>query len=205
MSFKVQINSDISLQQNTTHQKEECTLDIHNNLNFLSCFKSPLNSKEIQLVHPKGDQSWVFIGRTDVEAETLILWPRDAKSWFIWKDPDAGKDWGQEKGTTEDEMVGWHHRLDRHGFGWTPGVGDGQGGLACCGSWGCKELDTTERLNWTEGYYAKWKKLISEINTIVLIILQQNVFLKANLKDFFYIILLKWNFSYEKRLVVSTC
>ena len=96
-------------------------------------------------------ESWVFIGRTDVEAETPILWPPDAKSWLIWKDPDSGKDWGQEKkGTTEDEMVGWHHQLDGHGFGWTPGVGDGQGGLACCGSWGQKESDTTERLNWTD-------------------------------------------------------
>ena len=105
----------------------------------------------MQPVHPKGDQSWVFIGRIDVEAETPILWPPDAKSWLIWKDPDAGKDWGQEKkGTTEDEMVGWHHRLDGHGFGWTLGVGDGQGGLACCSSWGRKELDTTEWLNWTE-------------------------------------------------------
>ena len=102
-------------------------------------------------VHPKGDQSWVFIGRTDVEAETPILWPPDAKSWLTGKDPDAGKDWGQEKkGMTEDEMVGWHHRLDGHGFGWTPGVGDGQRGLACCGSWGRKESDMTERLNWTE-------------------------------------------------------
>ena len=110
-----------------------------------------LNWKEIQLVHPKGDQSWVFIGRTDVEAEPPTLWPPDAKSWLIWKDPDAGKDWRQEeKGTAEDEMIGWHYRLDGHGFGWTPGVGDGQGGLARCGSWGHKELDTTERLNWTE-------------------------------------------------------
>ena len=107
--------------------------------------------KEIQPVHPKGDQSWVFIGRTDVEAETPILWPSYAKNWLIWKDPDAGKDWGQEeKGMTEDEMVGWHHRLNGDGFGWTPGAGDGQGGLACCGSWGRKESDTTERLNWTE-------------------------------------------------------
>ena len=112
--------------------------------------ESPLDYKEIQPVHPKGDQSWVFIGRTDVEAETPILWPPDAKSWLFWKDPDAGKDWGQEKGPTEDEMVGWHHQLDGHGFGWTPGVGDGQGGLACLGSWGRKESDTTERLNWTE-------------------------------------------------------
>ena len=100
--------------------------------------------------HSKGNQFWVFIGRTDVEAETPILWPHDVKSWLIGKDPDAGRDWGQEeKGMTEDEMVGWHHRLDGHGFGWTPGVGDGQGGLACCDSWGHKESDTTEWLNWT--------------------------------------------------------
>ena len=113
--------------------------------------ESPLDCKEIQPVHPKGDQSWMFIGRTDVGAETPILWLPDAKSWLIWKNPDAGKDWGQEeKGMTEDEMVGWHHRLDGHGFGWTPGVVDGQGGLACCSSWGCKELDTTEWLNWTD-------------------------------------------------------
>ena len=107
--------------------------------------------REIQPVHPRGDQSWVFIGRTDVEAETPILWPPDVKGWLIWKDADAGKDWGQEeKGMTEDEMVGWHHRHNGHGFGWTPGVGDGQGGLACCSSWGRKESDMTEWLNWTE-------------------------------------------------------
>ena len=83
------------------------------------------------------------------EAKMPILWPPDEKSWLIGKDSDAGKDWGQEeKGTTEDDMAGWHHRLNEHGFGWTPGVGNGQGGLACC-NWGCKELDTTERLNWT--------------------------------------------------------
>ena len=112
---------------------------------------SPLDCKEIQPVHPKGDQSWVFIGMTDVEAETPILWPPDVKSWLIWKDPDAGKDWGQEeKATTEDEMVGWYHRLNGHGFGWTLGVGDGQGGLACWGSWSHKESDTTERRIWTE-------------------------------------------------------
>ena len=109
---------------------------------------SPLDCKEIQPVHPKGDQSWVFIGKTDVQAETPILWLPHAKSWLIWKDPDAGKDWGQEEETTEDKMVGWHHWLNGHGFGRTLRVGDGQGGLACCGSWGCKELDTTERLNW---------------------------------------------------------
>ena len=110
--------------------------------------ESPLDSKEIQPVHPKGNQSWVFIGRTDIEAETPIFWPPDAKSWVIWKDPDAGRDWGQEeKGTTEDEMVGWHHRLNEHEFGWTLGVGDGQGGLACCSSWGRKESNTTEQLS----------------------------------------------------------
>ena len=119
----------------------------------LWCWRRPLrvawDCKEIQPVHPKGDQSWLFIGRTDAEAETPILWPPHAKSWLIGKDPDAWRDWGQEeKGITEDEMAGWHHRLNVHGFGWTPGVGDGQGGLACCGSWGRKESDTTERLNW---------------------------------------------------------
>ena len=107
--------------------------------------ESPLDRKEIQPVHPKGDQSWVFIGGTDVEGETPILRPPHVTSWLIGKDPDAGKDWGQEeKGATEDEMVGWHHRLNGHGFGWTPGVSDGQGGLACCDSWGHKESDTTE-------------------------------------------------------------
>ena len=113
--------------------------------------ESPLDCKESQPVHPKGDQSWVFTGRTDAEAEAPILWPPHMKSWFIRKDSDAGRDWGQEeKGTTEDEMAGWHHRLDGHEFEWTRRVGDGQGGLACCSSWGCKESDTTEQLNWTE-------------------------------------------------------
>ena len=100
--------------------------------------ESLLDCKEIQPVHPKRNQSWVFIGRTDVEPETPVLWPPYVKSWLIWKDPDSGKDWGQEeKGTTEDEMLGWP-------------VGDGQGGLACCDPWGHKELDMTEQLNWTE-------------------------------------------------------
>ena len=113
--------------------------------------ESPLDWKEIQPVHPKGNQSWIFIGRTDAEAETPILWPPDAKKWLIWKDPDAGKDlrW-EENGMTEDEMAGWHHQLDGHEFGWTPEVGDGQGGPACCSPWGLKESDTTERLDWTE-------------------------------------------------------
>ena len=92
--------------------------------------ESSLDCKEIHPVHPKGDKSWIFIGRTDVEAETPILWPPDVKKWLILKDPDAGKDWGQEeKGTTEDEMVGWHHRLSAREFEQAPGVGDGQGVL----------------------------------------------------------------------------
>ena len=112
--------------------------------------ESTLDCKEFQPVHTK-DQTWVLIGRTDVEAETPILWPPHVKSWLIGKDPNAGKDWGQEeKGMTENEMAGWHHWLDGHGFRWTLGVGGGQGGLACCDSWCHKESDTTEWLNWTE-------------------------------------------------------
>ena len=113
--------------------------------------ESPLDCKKIQPVHSKGDQSWVFIGRTDAEAETPILWPPHAKSWLIGKDSDAGRDWGQEeKGMTEDEMAVWHHRLDAHEFRWTLGVGDGQGGLAYCDSWGCRvRHDWATELNWT--------------------------------------------------------
>ena len=111
--------------------------------------ESPLDYKEIQSVHPKGDQSWLFIGTTDVEAETPVLWLPDGKSWLNEKDPDSGKDWRQEKkGMTEDEMVGWHHGLDGHEQ--TPEIGDGQGSLACYSPWGCKKLDTAEWLNWTE-------------------------------------------------------
>ena len=114
--------------------------------------ETPLDCKEIQPVHPKGNQSWVFIGRTDAEAEAPILWPPDMKIWLIWKDPDAGKGWRrEEKGMTEDEMAGWHHQLDGHEFESTPGVGDGQGGLTYCSPWGHEELDMTELLNWTEG------------------------------------------------------
>ena len=113
--------------------------------------ESPLDCKEIQPVHSKGDQPWVFFGRNDAKVEIPGLWPPHAKSWLIGKDSDDGRDWGQvEKGMTEDEMAGWHHQLDGHEFEWTPGVGNGQGGLACCSSWGCKESDTTEWLNWTE-------------------------------------------------------
>ena len=113
--------------------------------------ESPLDCKEIQPVHPKGNQSWIFTGRTDDEAETSILWPPDAKNWLIWKDPDAGKDWRWEgKGITEDEMAGWHHWLDGHEFEEALGVGDSYGSLVCCSPWGRKELDKTEQLNWTD-------------------------------------------------------
>ena len=113
--------------------------------------ESPLDCKEMKPVNPQGNQSWTFIGRTDAEAETSILWPPDGKNWLIGKDPDAGKDWRrEEKGTTEDEMVGWHHRLDGHEFEQAPGVGDGQGSLVCFSPWGCKESDTTEWLKWAE-------------------------------------------------------
>ena len=124
------------------------------------CFKTvvlektlecPLDCKDIKPCKPKGNQSWIFIGGTDTEAESLILRPPDAKSRFIRKDPDAGKDWRQEeKGTTQDEMVGWHHRLNGREFERAPGDGGGQGSLACCSPQRCKESDTTEWLNWTE-------------------------------------------------------
>ena len=108
--------------------------------------ESPLDCKEIQPVHSERDQPWDIFGRNDAEAETPVLWPPHAKIWLIGKD-----DWGQEeKGTTQDEMAGWHHWLDERESEWTLGVGDGQGGLACCDSWGHKESDMTERLNWTE-------------------------------------------------------
>ena len=112
--------------------------------------ESPLVSKEIKPVHPKGNQSWLFIGRTDAEAETPILWPPDAKNWLIGKDPEAGKDWRrEEKGTTEDAMVELHHQLHGHEFGQALGVCHGQGGLACCDSWSRRESDTTStELNW---------------------------------------------------------
>ena len=109
--------------------------------------ESPLDCKEIQPVHSKGDQSWVFFGRNDAKAETPVLWLHHAKSWLIGKDSDAGRDWGQEK---KDEMAGWYHWLDGRESELTPGVGDGQGGLGCCDSWGHKESDTNEGLNWTE-------------------------------------------------------
>ena len=139
-----------------TVKKAECRrIDVFE----LWCWRrleSPLDFKEIQPIHPKGDQSWVFIGRIHADAETPILWPAHVKSWLIGKDPDAGRDWGQEeKGTTEDEMAGWHHRLDGHEFEWTPGVGDGQGGLVWCDSWGHRVgHNWATKLNWS---YIRWK------------------------------------------------
>ena len=113
--------------------------------------ESPFNCKEIEPVHPKGNQPWILIERA--EAEAPILWPPDVKNWLLRKDPDTGKDWRQEeKGITENEMIGWHHRLDGHEFEQAPGVGDGQRSLACCDSWGCKESEMTKRLNWRELY-----------------------------------------------------
>ena len=114
-----------------------------------------LDCKEIKPVHPKGNQSWIFIGRTDAEAP--IFWPPDVKNWLLGKDPDTGKDWRQEeKGTTEDKTVGWHHWLEGHEFEQAPGVGDGQGSLVCCSPWGHKELDMTERLNWLTDWIVIW-------------------------------------------------
>ena len=114
--------------------------------------ESLLDCKETKLVNPKGNQSWIFIGRTDAEAETPILWPPDVKNWLIRKDPDAGKDWRQEEmRATEDELVGWHHHLNGHEFEQTWEEGEGQGILACYNPWSHKELDTTERLNKNKG------------------------------------------------------
>ena len=144
--------------------------------------ESPLDSKEIQPVHSKGDQSWVFTGRTDVEAETPILWPPDAKSWLIGKDPDAGKDWGQEeKRATEDEMAGWHHWLNGRESGWTPGVGDGQGGLACCVHGVTKSQ--TWLSNWTElnPYIRTFKLWTFEEANVLLHVQSRKVWVKLQL------------------------
>ena len=113
--------------------------------------ENPLDCKEIKPVNLTGNQSWLIIGRTDAEAETPVLWPPNAKNWLVGKDPYDGKDWRQEeKSMTEDEIVGWHHQLDGHKFAQTLGIREGQGSLACCSPWGCKESDTTKQLNWTE-------------------------------------------------------
>ena len=115
-----------------------CTVVLENTI------ESPLENKEIKLVNLKGNQPWIFSGKTDAEAEAPMFWPPDAKSWLIGKDPDAGKHWRQkQKRETEDEMVGWHHLVNGHELGQTPGDGEGQGSLACCSPWGHKESDTT--------------------------------------------------------------
>ena len=130
--------------------------------------ESLLDCKEIQPVCSKGDQSWVFIGRTGAKAENPILWPPHAKSWLIGKDPDAGRDGGRRrKGTTEDEMAGWRHRHNGHEFEWTPGLGDGQRGLVCCHSWGCKESDTAEWLNWAELNWNIFGEIFSALQDII--------------------------------------
>ena len=132
--------------------------------------ESPLNCKEIQPVNAKGNQSWIFIRRADAETETPIFLPPHEKHWLIWKHPDSGKDWRrEEKGTTVNEMVGWHHQQDIHEFGWAPGVGDGQGGLVCYSPWGRKELDTTEWLEWNWNW-----KLLQELE-----IVQSNLFMQC--------------------------
>ena len=130
-------------------------------LKLLKTLESPLDCKEIQPVHSEGDQPWDFFGKNDATAETSVLWPPHVKSWLIGKDSDAGRDWGQEeKGTTEDEMAGWHHSIDGRESGWTPGVCDGQGGLASYDWWGCKLSDTTEWLNWN------WTEVSKQLESI---------------------------------------
>ena len=120
--------------------------------------KISLDCKEIKLVNPKGNQFWILIERIDAEAEASVLWPPDAKNWLIRKDPHVGKDWRQEeKGTTEDKMVEWHHWLNGHGFEQALGVGDRQGSLVCCSPWGHKELDMTDKLNGIELNYNRWE------------------------------------------------
>ena len=164
------VNSVNSVNSNTTGIKNRVS-DRHNitklNLLLEKTLESPLDCKEIQPVHSKGDKPWDFFGRNDAKAETPVLWPPHANSWLIEKDSDAGRDWGQEeKGKTEDEMDGWHHQLNGHESVWTLGVGDGQGGLACCNSWGCKESDTTEWLNWTE-LKPIWSSSLLLVSTLI--------------------------------------
>ena len=127
---------------------------INNTVMLVKTLENPLDCKEIKQVNPKGNQSSILIGKTDAEAEAPVLWPPDAKNWLFGKDPDTGKYWRQEdKGTMEDEMVGWYHWLNGHEFEQAPGIGEGQDSLACCSPWGCKESDMTEWLKWTESLY----------------------------------------------------
>ena len=150
--------------------------------------ESPVNCKEIKPVNPKGNQSWIFIGRTDAEAETPILWLPDMKNWYIGRDPDAGKDWRrEEKRATEDEMIGWHYWLDGHEFEQALGVGDVQGSLACCSLWGHKDSDMTEQLNWSELIYLITGSLYLSTNFIQFLLLSAPA--SGNHKsDLFYIL-----------------
>ena len=141
--------------ENWTIKKTECWRTDAFELWYWKRLESAFDYKAIKPVNSKGNQPWIFIGRTDAETEAAIVRPLDAKRWLAGKDPDAGKDWRwEEKGTTEDEMVGWHHQLNGREFEWTAGVCDGQRGLACCNSWGHKELDMSEWLNWTDEFYS---------------------------------------------------
>ena len=162
----------------------------------MKTLESPLDHKEIQPVRSKRDQSWVFFGRNDAEAETPVLWPPHAKSWLIGKDSDGGRDWGQEeKGMTEDEVAGWHQGLDGCEFEWTPGVGDRQGGLACCSSWDRKESDMTERLNWTDwmcqdsfcdlSYSVSWTMFHVFLRTMCILLLLDGMFCTHLLGQFY--------------------
>ena len=135
----------------TIKKAEHWRIDVFQLWCWRRLLRVPWTARRSKPVHPKGNQSWIFIERTDAEAETPILCPPDVKNWLIGKDLDAGKDWRWEKGTTEHEVVGWHHQLNGHGLGWTLGVGDGQGGLACCGSWGHKSW--TWLSDWTDGWF----------------------------------------------------
>ena len=142
--------------------------------------ESLLDCREIQTVNSKGNNFLIFIGRTEAEAETPILWPPDAKNWLCGKDSDAGKDWRQEeKGTTEDQMAEWHHQLNGHEFEQAPGVGERQGSLACCSPWGCKVLDTTEQLNWTDSQ-SRYQTRVSCVSCTGRRILYQNITWKAS-------------------------
>ena len=174
--------------------------------------ESPLDCKQIQPVHPKGNQSWIFIGKTDVEAETPVLWPPDTKNWLIWKDPDAGKDWRQEeKGMTEDEMVGWHHWLNGHEFGWIPGVGDGQGSLVCCSPCGRRVGHNRTTVLWKricrkrqteELFQMKAMKEACQLNAVYDLVLdigpQKNTFL-------FFLIWFHWVLVVALGLLVVAC
>jgi len=164
--------------------------------------ESPLDCKEIKPVHPKGDQSWLFIGRTDAKAEAPILWPPDAKNWLIGKDPCAGKDWRWEKEMTEDEVVGWHHQLNGHEFEQASGVGDGQGSLACCSPWGRRVgHNWATELNWTE-LIINIGKFLSNSACLIYISLKSPIFLTLTISHLlqYIIVVLKHNLLFLRVL-----